>query len=704
MLTLALLALVAQTPDTLRADTTRARRLGEVTVTVTRTAESLIRVPAAVAVVERGQVRGAQATLGLDESLNAIPGVYIANRYNYSLDQRLSIRGFGSRAPFGTRGVLVVLDGIPQTTPDGQSQFTNLELGNIGQIEVLRGSASSLYGNAAGGAIILTSDLPPRDRVESRLRVEAGSFGLLKWQGQVAGGSGRLSGSASVSRTTWDGFRQNSRADIRQLNTTLRFQADLNTTITARFNAGHAPEAQNPGALTFSEYALNRDSAAANNILRGSDKDSRQVQGGVAVRHLDARGNETEATLFAYARDVDNYTATPTQPAAPNAGTFVRVNRDVVGLRLSHGRRFGATLESPRLVAGLDAQAMADDRRNWRSVGGRRTDPLLVDQREEVRQVGPFAQLVWTPDARLSLSTGARYDWFRFTATDRFLSDGEDNSGTRDMSAWSASAGLSYLVGPGFVPYLHAATSFETPTTTELAIRPGNEGGFSSDLEPQRAVNLEAGAKGQAGALDWSLALYRVAITNAIVQWQEIGGRSYFQNAGGITNWGAELGAAWTPNDRVQVRGAYTWARYRFTDYVVDRAGTVTDFDGKTLPGLPAHFARIGLAVRATPTLDLDIEQTLSGSLWTDDANTPERQVASWGAGITTVRAAWTAPIGRVGLMPFVGVTNLWDRRYVSSVVINGTFGRVLEPAPGRSVHLGVEIRGGSRAGGLRGR
>lgn len=695
MLTLALLAIVTQVPDTVRTDTTRARRLGEVTVTVTRTPESLIRVPAAVAVVDRGQVRGAQATLGLDESLNGIPGVYIANRYNYSLDQRLSIRGFGSRAPFGTRGVLVVLDGIPQTTPDGQSQFTNLELGNIGQIEVLRGSASSLYGNAAGGAIILTSDVPPRDRVESRLRVEAGSFGLLKWQGQVGGGSGRLSGSASVSRTTWDGFRQNSRADIRQLNTMVRFQAGLNTSVTARFNAGHAPRAQNPGALTFAEYAINRDSAAANNILRGSDKDSRQVQGGVSVRHLDAGGNETEAALFAYARDVDNYTATPTQPAAPNAGTFVRVNRDVLGFRLSHGRRFGGALTAPRLVAGVDAQAMADDRRNWRSVAGERTDPLLVDQREEVRQVGPFAQLVWAPDDRLSLSGGARYDWFRFTATDRFLGDGEDNSGTRDMSAWSASAGMSYVAVPAFVPYLHLATSFETPTTTELAIQPGNQGGFSSSLEPQRAVNLEAGAKGQAGALDWSLAVYRVAITNAIVQWQEIGGRSYFQNAGGITNWGAELGAAWTPSDRVQLRGAYTWSRYRFTDYVVDRAGTVTDFDGKTLPGLPTHFARAALTIRATSALDIDLEQTLSGSLWTDDANTVERKVESWGAGITSLRAAWTAPIGRVGVMPFVGVTNLWDRRYVSSVVINGTFGRVLEPAPGRAVHVGIEVRAG---------
>jgi iron complex outermembrane receptor protein len=693
MLILAVLTLAAQVPDTIRADSTRAARLADLTVTVTRTTEALRRLPAAAAVIDGRQVRGSRATLGLDEAFNGIPGVYIANRYNYSLDQRLSIRGFGSRAPFGTRGVKILLDGIPQTTPDGQSQFTNLELSTIGRIEVLRGSASSLYGNAAGGAIVLTSEPPPRDGTEFALRAETGAFGLRKWQVQGAAGSGRLAGTVSVARTTWEGFRRQSRADVRQLNSSLRYQAGLNTTLTLRFNAGHAPRAENPGALTFAEYQANRDSAAANNILRGSDKDSRQVQGGLSLRHLDRSGNETEATLFAYARDVDNLTATPTQPAAPNAGTFVRVNRDVVGMRMSHGRRFGADLAAPRLVAGLDAQWMGDDRRNWRSIDGERSDPLLVDQREEVRQAGPFVQLVWSPDERLSLSGGTRYDWFRFTATDRFLTDGEDNSGERDMSAWSASAGASYVLGRALIPYLHLSTSFETPTTTELAIRPGDQGGFSPDLEPQRAVNLELGGRGQAGAFEWSAAVFRVAIRNAIVQWQEIGGRSYFQNAGGITNWGAELGGSWTPTGAVHLRAAYTWSRYRFTDYRVERGGTVEDFDGKTLPGLPAHFGRVGLSVRPALGLDIDVEQTLSGAVWTDDLNTPERRVASWGLGVTTLRAAWRQPAGRLGLAPFVGINNLFDRRYVSSVVINGTFGRVLEPAPGRNVYVGFEVR-----------
>ena len=360
---------------------------------------------------------------------------------------------------------------------------------------------------------------------------------------------------------------------------------------------------------------------------------------------------------------------------------------------MSHGRRFGSSLAAPRLVAGLDAQAMGDDRRNWRSVGGERTDPLLVDQREEVRQVGPFAQLVWQPNDRVSLSGGTRYDWFRFTATDRFLTDGEDNSGQRNMAAWSASAGASYVISAALVPYLHFSTSFETPTTTELAIRPGNEGGFSTDLEPQRAVNTRGWCQGQSGAR-WT-GLWRSSGSRSATpscSGRRSAGAAISRTPGGITNWGAELGAAWSPSVRVQLRGAYTWSRYRFTDYRVERGTTVLDFDDKVLPGLPSHFARLGLSVQAADQLDLDIEQTMSGSLWTDDANTPESKVESWGAGITNLRASWRAPVTRWGLTPFAGVNNLWDRRYVGSVVINGSFGRVLEPAPGRSFYLGVQL------------
>tara|TARA_B100000902_G_scaffold122544_1_gene122598 strand:- start:568 stop:984 length:417 start_codon:yes stop_codon:yes gene_type:complete len=65
-----------------------------------------------------------------------IPGVFVTSSYNLSQDLRISIRGFGARSAFGIRGIKLIVDGIPETTPDGQSQLDNLPLGLISNIEV----------------------------------------------------------------------------------------------------------------------------------------------------------------------------------------------------------------------------------------------------------------------------------------------------------------------------------------------------------------------------------------------------------------------------------------------------------------------------------------------------------------------------------------------------------------------------------------
>src|SRR3954463_7050489 len=134
-------------------DTTKPFTLAPTTVTVTRSERPLSQIPNSIQMIDRDQISRARPTWGLDEALVTVPGVFVANRYNFSQDQRISIRGFGARSAFAVRGIKILLDGIPQTLPDGQGQLTNLELGEVDRIEVLRGSASALFGNAAGGVI-----------------------------------------------------------------------------------------------------------------------------------------------------------------------------------------------------------------------------------------------------------------------------------------------------------------------------------------------------------------------------------------------------------------------------------------------------------------------------------------------------------------------------------------------------------------------
>jgi iron complex outermembrane receptor protein len=379
-------------------------------------------------------------------------------------------------------------------------------------------------------------------------------------------------------------------------------------------------------------------------------------------------------------------------------------------------------VRAPVLTVGADWQAMRDRRSNRRATGGRSVgaaDTLLLDQVERVEAFAPFAQLSWAPTARLLVDAGARRDRVRFSVADRFLRDRRDDSGARTLGASSGHVGASYALAPAFTPYANVSTAFETPTTTELQALPstvGSVGGFNTELGPQRARGVEVGARGALGGgrVSYTAAVYRARVDDAIVQWLETNGRAYFRNAGATRSRGTEVGLAvrplagaeGRPSDALALTAAYTYARLRFADYRV-RAGTRVDtLDGRTVPGAPARFARLGLRSRplafvpgAAP-LALDVDHTWASGIYADDRNTV--RVGDWGRGLLDVRLRWdgvaapgggaAAVVGR--LRPFVAVQNALGQRYVGSVTVNGAGGRVLEPSPGRTVYAGLAVGG----------
>jgi iron complex outermembrane recepter protein len=680
---------VAQQPsraDTVYRDSLPVRELPE--ITVTRAPEPLERVPYAVGVLDRTALQRGQQTVGVDEALNNLPGVVVSNRYNFSLDQRISIRGFGSRSNFGVRGLKILLDGVPQTLPDGQSQLTNVDFADIDRAEVLRGASSSLYGNASGGVISFRTEGAAPGPFAQRVRLQGGSGkrandNFYKWQSWTSGRSGSVSGTLSVSQFKADGFRQHSAAEFRQLSGGLDYAVTGSTLATLRLSLADDPEAQNPGALTFAEYSTNPDSAAASNINRGADKDAQQHQLALGIRHFDAAGNEFEATVFGVLRDLANPIAAPPFSGAPlTAGTYIAIDRVVGGARGSLNHRLGKGERAPRLIAGADLQRMRDDRENFVSDAGQRTATVLLDQREQVTELGPFAQVQWSPQEQLLLSAGARYDWIRFTVDDRFTSDGDD-SGARTMAAASGNVGLSWTPNQRFVPYLNISTSFETPTTTELVNKPDGSGGLNPELGPQRAVNYEIGARGQPSPMvSYSVALFLGRIRDAIVQGPEVGGRAFFRNAGKTHNDGVEIGLSFTPIPELSLNGAYTYARYRFA--------SGDSLDGNRLPGIPEHFWRLGLRSNLPGEFYVDADHTISTSIAANDANTPSLVVPAYS--VTNARVGWDGRLGSMAIGPFVGINNLLDRRYVGSVTLNGIGGRVYEPAPRRVVYVGAEL------------
>ncbi len=679
-------------PDTTRRDSsTAAARLAPITVSASRTDVPRDRVPNATTVLDRTTIRRGRATIGLDESLALVPGVYVANRYNFSLDDRISIRGFGARSAFAVRGITVLLDGIPQTLPDGQGQLTNLELGEADRIEVLRGSASALYGNAAGGVISIWSDpVPPRGATEE-LRLTGGTSGdglqhtWNKWLSTTRWRVGRGVGQITASRLVYDGERQHSTADRRTLNARLVLPTAGGWTTSGVFELGDDPRADNPGSLTAAELAANPDSASAIYQSTRAGKSVRQIQGGLTLRRDFDGGGQASLTAFALGRDLKN----------PLTYAYIDLTRRAYGVRGSVSRPAVLAGVPQTVTAGFDAQWQRDDRANFANVGGTPGPVPSLDQLEHVSSVGPFVQTALTLAPRFTATLGARYDRVRFRVQDRLVtSSNPDDSGDRLMRALSGSAGLTWQAGEVATVYANVGSSFETPTTTELANRPDTAGGFNPSLDPQTATTYEVGVRGGvAERLTYSVAVYEAAVRGELIAFEEPSspGRSFYRNAGRSRHRGVEVGAHATLAPGYSVAANWTVSDFRYTRYDVGGRPLA----GRRLPGIPPQW--VDLVLHTEPGAGhtwLDVEMQHASGYLVDD--TLAARTAPW----TTlgVRVGWrgTAGAGGSPVAPFVAVNNVFDRRYVSSVVINATRGRYFEPAPGRNVYLGLSIAVGS--------
>jgi len=196
--------------------------LDTVEVTSTRVEKDINKVPFSISFINKDEIQLGNQTITLDESLNKIPGVYVQNRYNFAQDQRISIRGFGSRAAFGVRGIKILYDGIPLTLPDGQSQTDSIDLSSAERIEVIRGPVSALYGNASGGVISIFSESGLEEPF-FEIKSIFGSFGLFKFNAKTGGKFKDFNYLINVSRLNYDGFRDHSKTENIQINSNFNY-------------------------------------------------------------------------------------------------------------------------------------------------------------------------------------------------------------------------------------------------------------------------------------------------------------------------------------------------------------------------------------------------------------------------------------------------------------------------------------------------
>ncbi len=650
--------------------------LPTVTVTASRYSRSIFETPLSVSRVSADAWRGTSG-YGLDQALATVPGVLAQSRYGNN-DIRLVIRGYGARGAgdrsnAGTaRGIRVLLDGIPETEPDGRTSFDAFDLSTATSIDVIRSNASAVYGNAAGG-VVNVSTVPEFDRAYQRAELTTGGFGLVRYA--LAGGAplGTARFHWAGTQSDFDGWRANSQSTRSLLNAGLVAPLGDATRLGVALYVTH-DQFYVPGPLTQAQVDADPAQANATYQSRQERRDNRVGRLGVTLDHRLSTSQDLSTMIFVQPKFLHR----------SERGTFRDFTRlHLGGSAVYHARGAFSPTVTGVLSVGVD---MANQDGSIQFYGLTAASTRALDLRDNKREgasnLGVFVTEDLALGAKLGLSIGARYDDITYDYKSNITPKLND---ARSFTRVTPKVGLNYRLSATRSVYASIGGGIEAPAGNETD--PAST--FGQDtvtalnplLDAIRSTTYEVGTRhllvhgtGALRELMYDAAGYFTAVSNEIVPYR--GGRFYF-TAGTVHRMGAELGVNARFAQGWAATGALTLSRNTYEKYVVDsvhygKPGKFADYAGNEVVGVPKVLLNgtVSWAPERAGGLRVQLGAQQTGSYFVDDANTvsvPSSTILSLGLLTDRVHELGNG----FGVRGSLSVQNLTDRRYIGSAFLN---------------------------------
>ena len=650
----------------------------QISVTATRYAENLIEIPYAVSILQSQQLKNLRG-YGLDEVLSTIPGVLAQSRSG-NQDVRLVIRGFGARGAgdrsnSGTsRGIRVMVDGIPETEPDGRTSFDQIDLSIADNIEVIRSNASAVWGNAAGGVVNL-STVPTGADEGISLRSIVGSFGFnqLQVKANTNFQNGKLF--TSLSNSNLDGWRDHSSSFRTLFN--LGFVSNLDeATKLGIFLSGVTNVFHIPGPLTQKQFDADHAQSNPTYLQRDERRFNRLAKVGITANHKLNNANEISGMIF----------VNPKYLQRSERGTFRDFTRYHVGgnFMYTNSSELSSSVIN-KLVIGTD-EAYQDGAILFYSLSptNSRGDELRDNKREGANTFGAFVQDEILFNDKLSVIAGVRYDNITYYS-ESFISSGYGLQ-KRSFERLTPKVGITYRLSSTHSLYANFGGGIEVPAGNET----DPSGTYGQDLvylinpllEPIISTTYEIGTKHIVAFennnllknISYDLALYFIDIKNDIIPYR--GGRFYF-TAGKTNRVGVELGTSIQFNHGLSFNGSFTYSNHKYHNYQIDsvhygKPGRIANYEDNNVAGIPDIFYYAGLTYQPRELNGTFISVSMNGigKYFVDDANTlsvPSFNVINASVGLNK-------PVKLIGDLSFTGfitINNIFDLKYASSAFIN---------------------------------
>jgi iron complex outermembrane receptor protein len=666
-------------------DSSDTRPLNEVVIKAYEQNRKLIDVGAPLSIVTRTSL-DRFANTNILPAMNSNPGVRMEERSPGSY--RLNIRGSSLRSPFGVRDVKIYWNEIPLTDPGGNTYLNELGFYNFQSLEIIKGTAGSLYGAGIGGAVLIRSQPSVWEKGVSA-DYTRGSFYANNMNIDARAGDADHRNILAWSHQTGNGYRQQSQMHRDVVSWETLLKASDRQTIHAYLLYSDLYY-QTPGGLNHTEY--NKDPQMARPPA-GGQPGAVQAHAAIFQKNFTA-GFANDYRMGEHWQNVTAVYGAYTDFTNPGIRVYEYRQEPHFGGRTVFQYKTALGAGELQLNGGAEGQKGFFETRDYANKSGV-GDTLQTDDRLNNWTWMIFAQ----GDLRLrggwNITAGASYNENAVDIT-RVSVVPPVTHPVRFDNKLAPRISLLKKITADLSIYASVARGFSTPTVQELE---KSNGAVGPPLQPEDGIDYELGLRGTLlqGRFFYDINAFVFHIRNAIVQRIDSSGIAYSVNAGGTDQRGLETLISYRIVDdpahffrQLRVFISDTWHDFHYSNFIQD----TTNYSGHRLPSVPPQLVVMGLDVTTRPGIYANITYTYSDHVALNDANT------AWAGSYNLMGGrigCHLAAGGRFRLNAYTGIDNAFNVKYSLGNDFNAAAGRYYNASAGRNYFAGVSLDYGKK-------
>ena len=569
---------------------------------------------ASVSVITAADINKSDGII-LTSVLNKIPGLTM--QQGALNTNRITIRGIGARAQYGTNKIKAYFDGIPLTTGEGETTIDAIDLASIEKIEIIKGPNSTSFGSGLGGVIQLFSRETPLLASFGKATVTFGSFGLLQQRLSAGYDDSKTNIFSSYTDLQTDGFRANSSYNRKSLNLHGKQKMGSNG-ILSFLGTFTRLKAFIPSSINETDLKNSPEKAASTWAAAQGYESYDQSLFGLGYDHRFSEKWSMQTSVFSNFKDA--YEPRPfdiLKDKTSSVGFRSNVNYKDQVFSLPFELSFGSELLTENYKYSLF-------KNGYQSQPGKGS--ILGDEFSAINQnrnySNYFLQMELWISAKLHLETGVALNTTKYSLEDVFYTN---SSGQKTPFTFgkvcSPRVGLSYKVSPVKNIFTSVSKGFSVPSVAET-LTP--EGRINTDLKPEIGVNYELGFKGNwlRNKVYTEVTFYTTQINNLLVARRTANDQYVGINAGSSSHSGLEflVNYALLALPQLQITPYFSGAvnAFKFKEFLDGDA----DYSGNQLTGVPENQFNFGVDLNTKNGFTVNTSFRTMGAIPLNDSNT----------------------------------------------------------------------------------